>query len=79
METDLRTDSSDYRTELLSPAAAGQVVTAAREPSWELNMDDFRLPERHVNSDFGCGYFFKSISMLFLSCLFIILLCLVKP
>ncbi|GMY33160.1 metal tolerance protein 10-like isoform X1 [Fagus crenata] len=61
METDLRTDSSDYRTELLSPAAAGQVVTAAREPSWELNMDDFRLPERHVNSDFGCGYFFKSI------------------
>uniref|UniRef100_A0A2N9GCI4 Uncharacterized protein n=1 Tax=Fagus sylvatica TaxID=28930 RepID=A0A2N9GCI4_FAGSY len=47
METDLRTDSSDYRTELLSPAAAGQVVTAAREPSWELNMDEFRLPERH--------------------------------
>ncbi|GMY33159.1 metal tolerance protein 10-like [Fagus crenata] len=51
METDPRIDSFDYRTELLSPA--GQVVTATREPSWQLNMDGFRLPERHMNSEFG--------------------------
>uniref|UniRef100_A0A2N9I6M3 Uncharacterized protein n=1 Tax=Fagus sylvatica TaxID=28930 RepID=A0A2N9I6M3_FAGSY len=57
-------DSSDYRTELLSPAAAGQVVTATREPSWQLNMDGFRLPERHMNSEFGCRYFFKTIRRL---------------
>jgi hypothetical protein len=65
METDPRIDSFDYRTELLSPAATAQVVTATREPSWQLNMDGFRLPERHMNSEFGCRYFFKTISKMF--------------
>uniref|UniRef100_A0A2N9HAN6 Uncharacterized protein n=1 Tax=Fagus sylvatica TaxID=28930 RepID=A0A2N9HAN6_FAGSY len=64
METDPRIDSFDYRTELLSPAATAQVVTATREPSWQLNMDGFRLPERHMNSEFGCRYFFKTIRRL---------------
>ncbi|XP_062169538.1 glyceraldehyde-3-phosphate dehydrogenase GAPCP2, chloroplastic-like [Alnus glutinosa] len=61
METDLRTDSADYKTELLSPAAtpAGQGVVAT--PAWELNMDGVQLPEKHTYSDFGFGYFFKTI------------------
>ncbi|XP_062170051.1 metal tolerance protein 10-like [Alnus glutinosa] len=61
METDLRTDSADYRTELLSPAATpvGQGVVAT--PAWQLNMDGVQLPEKHTYSDFGFGYFFKTI------------------
>jgi hypothetical protein len=63
METDLRTDSADYKTELLSPAAtpAGQGVVAT--PAWQLNMDGVQLPEKHTYSDFGFGYFFKTISI----------------
>ncbi|XP_040985636.1 metal tolerance protein 10-like isoform X1 [Juglans microcarpa x Juglans regia] len=62
MENDLRTESFDYRTELLSPAGIGPMVVATRQPSWQLNMDGFQLPERHINSDFGFGYFVKALS-----------------
>ncbi|EXB62630.1 Metal tolerance protein 10 [Morus notabilis] len=60
----LRTDSSDYRTELLSPAAlalAGIARELPSEPSWRLSMDGFKLPERQMNSQFGLGYLIKSL------------------
>lgn len=43
MAIDLRTDSADYRIELLSPAAAAGAensVISQRGPSWRLNFDD---------------------------------------
>ncbi|KAJ7982076.1 Metal tolerance protein [Quillaja saponaria] len=62
MVTDLRTDSSDYRTELLSPAAAGEnITTAAREPSWRINMDEFHLPQKHMDASFDFGFLFMSL------------------
>lgn len=68
---DLRTDSSDYRVELLSPEAAAMVPAAPREPTWQLNMDQFRLAERHMNSNFGCGSFWQTLSMHVILILFI--------
>jgi hypothetical protein len=60
-----RTDSLDYRTELLSPAATGEnVSTMTREPSWQLSMDKFQLPERRMDNHFGFGYFLKTLSKL---------------
>ncbi|CAK7326054.1 unnamed protein product [Dovyalis caffra] len=57
-----RTDSLDYRTELLSPAAAAENANMmAREPSWQLSMDKFQLPERRMDSQFGFGYFLKTL------------------
>ncbi|XVF77823.1 hypothetical protein PTKIN_Ptkin14bG0078000 [Pterospermum kingtungense] len=65
MESNLRTDSSDYRTELLSPAPAGEnhVITMASEQSWRLNMDKFHLPaDRRMDSScFNFGYFLKAL------------------
>ncbi|XWS10576.1 hypothetical protein CRYUN_Cryun38cG0008100 [Craigia yunnanensis] len=62
MASNLRTDSSDYRTELLSPAPAGENVTMASEQSWRLNMDKFHLPERRLDSSyFSLGYFLKAL------------------
>ncbi|XP_052880694.1 metal tolerance protein 9 isoform X2 [Gossypium arboreum] len=59
----LRTDSSDYRAELLSPAPNGENhVTMASEQSWRLNMDKFHLPERRKESSyFSLGYFIKAL------------------
>lgn len=60
MATDLRTDSADYRTELLSPAAAAvgaeNSVILQRGPSWRLNFDHHPLPESRNDSffNFGC-------------------------
>lgn len=62
MGKDLRTDSSDYRTELLSPAPPGENVPVAIEPSWQLNVDRFHLPERRMDSHFGFGYFIRNLS-----------------
>ncbi|KAK9268526.1 hypothetical protein L1049_000279 [Liquidambar formosana] len=46
MADGLRTESLDYRTELLSPAAAGEnVITANRPPSWRISFDEYHLPE----------------------------------
>ncbi|XP_074350451.1 metal tolerance protein 10-like [Apium graveolens] len=59
MATDLRTDSADYRTELLSPAAAAGAensVVLQRGPSWRLNFDDHPLPESRNDSSLGFGY-----------------------
>ncbi|KAJ6726762.1 EFFLUX PROTEIN/ ZINC TRANSPORTER putative-RELATED [Salix purpurea] len=57
-----RTDSLDYRTEFLSPAATGEdVSTATGEPSWQLRMDRLQLPERRMDNHFGFGYFHKAL------------------
>ncbi|KAK0595356.1 hypothetical protein LWI29_005881 [Acer saccharum] len=64
MVHDLRTDSSDYRTELLSPPPAGEeVVVAIDQPSWRLNMDRFHLPadHKHMDSHFGFGYLIRNL------------------
>ncbi|TXG71361.1 hypothetical protein EZV62_006296 [Acer yangbiense] len=62
MVNDLRTDSSDYRTELLSPPPAGEEVVVPIEPSWRLNMDRFHLPADHnMDSDFGFGYLIRTL------------------
>ncbi|XP_017980583.1 PREDICTED: metal tolerance protein 10 [Theobroma cacao] len=62
MANNLRVDSSDYRTELLSPAPARENDTMATEQSWRLNMDKFHLPERRVESScFSLGVFIKAL------------------
>ncbi|XVE53420.1 hypothetical protein DITRI_Ditri03aG0001700 [Diplodiscus trichospermus] len=64
MANNLRTESSDYRTELLSPAAAGDdIVTMASEHSWRLNMEKFHLPDqrRMDSSYFSLGNFIKAL------------------
>ncbi|KAK4839083.1 hypothetical protein QYF36_018932 [Acer negundo] len=61
MVNDLRTDSSDYRTELLSPPPAGEEAVVASEPSWRLNMDRFHLPADNMDSHFGFGYLIRNI------------------
>ncbi|CAB4307355.1 unnamed protein product [Prunus armeniaca] len=61
MVTDLRTDSSDYRTELLSPDVTGEAVTMPTEAEWRLNMDGFKLPDRNKDSYFGLGSFVESL------------------
>ncbi|GKV29467.1 hypothetical protein SLEP1_g38393 [Rubroshorea leprosula] len=61
MVNDLRTDSSDYRVELLSPPPPGQEAVVARQPSWRLNMDKFTLPDRRTDSHCSVGYFFQTI------------------
>ncbi|KAI9161547.1 hypothetical protein LWI28_018509 [Acer negundo] len=63
MVHDLRTDSSDYRTELLSPPPAGEEVVVDIEPSWRLNMDRFHLPadHKHMDSHFGFGYLIRNL------------------
>ncbi|XP_077221258.1 metal tolerance protein 9-like [Tasmannia lanceolata] len=43
---EVRTDSIDYRVELLSPNPAEESVILSREPSWRLNCNDFQLPDR---------------------------------
>ncbi|KAK9937382.1 hypothetical protein M0R45_014176 [Rubus argutus] len=64
MVTELRTDSSDYRTELLSPDLTGETVAQPSEPAWRLNMDGFNLPAERNNMDsfFGFGNFVQSLS-----------------
>lgn len=67
MVADLRTDSSDYRTELLSPPPPGQKSPVpCDQPSWRLNIDGFNVPERHMDSHFGFLYLIKSLSKFFL-------------
>ncbi|KAI5332558.1 PREDICTED: metal tolerance [Prunus dulcis] len=61
MVTDLRTDSLDYRTELLSPDVTGEAVTMPTEAAWRLNMDGFKLPDRNKDSYFGFGSFVESL------------------
>ncbi|KAM7250245.1 hypothetical protein ACFE04_022128 [Oxalis oulophora] len=60
MGKNLRTDSSDYRTELLSPEAilGDNPATTTSVPSWRLNMDKFNLQDEtrmnpHDQSGFG--------------------------
>lgn len=65
MVADLRTESSDYRTELLSPDVTAETVTVPTEASWRLNMDGFNLPaERSKDSYFGLCSFVSSLSKL---------------
>lgn len=62
MANNLRTDSSDYRTELLSPAPDGENVVESMEPSWRLNIDKFHVPEKHADSSYGFGHFVRTLS-----------------
>ncbi|CAJ2651378.1 unnamed protein product [Trifolium pratense] len=59
--TEVRTDSTDYRTELLSPNIAAENVSMARQPSWRISMDEHRLPERKMESQFGFGLFLRTM------------------
>ncbi|XP_058783524.1 metal tolerance protein 10-like [Vicia villosa] len=60
--TEVRTDSTDYRTELLSPNIASENVSMARQPSWRISMDDHRMPERQMESHFGFGLFLRTMN-----------------
>ncbi|RYR32445.1 hypothetical protein Ahy_A10g047013 [Arachis hypogaea] len=47
-------ECSNYRMELLSPEATAENVSMARQPSWRINMDQYRLPQRNIiDSRFG--------------------------
>ncbi|KAK9152499.1 hypothetical protein Syun_010808 [Stephania yunnanensis] len=49
-----RIDSLDYRTELLSPTPDGETIVAPHvEPSWRLNFDAVRMPERRKDPYFS--------------------------
>ncbi|XP_044467682.1 metal tolerance protein 10-like isoform X2 [Mangifera indica] len=61
MASDLRIDSSDFRTELLSPIPDGENIAASMEPSWRLSMDKFQLPKNRVDSGFGFGQFVSTL------------------
>ncbi|XP_077253443.1 metal tolerance protein 10-like isoform X2 [Tasmannia lanceolata] len=43
---EVRTESVDYRAELLSPNPVEESMILSREPSWRLKSNDFQLPER---------------------------------
>ncbi|KAL5720531.1 Metal tolerance protein 10 [Ranunculus cassubicifolius] len=58
MASGLRTDSSDYRTELLSPGILGEAIVV--EQPWRLNFDQVQLPLRDMDSSFGLGNFIKA-------------------
>ncbi|XP_031387337.1 metal tolerance protein 9-like isoform X2 [Punica granatum] len=53
MASDMRTDSTDYRLELLSPE--GHAEPAPRLPSWRLTADEFKLPQKTNGQDSECG------------------------
>ncbi|MCL7028185.1 hypothetical protein MKW94_026159 [Papaver nudicaule] len=60
-----RTDSLDYRIELLSPTNDVEGNLAAEtENSWRLNFDDIRLPEKRTNaSPFGLCDFVRTTNV----------------
>ncbi|XP_010260636.1 PREDICTED: metal tolerance protein 10-like [Nelumbo nucifera] len=59
MSAGLRIDSSDYRTELLSPTPAGETVYI--EPPWRLNLEEFRLPEQRTDPQLGFAVILKTL------------------
>ncbi|KAL6201821.1 hypothetical protein ACLB2K_025533 [Fragaria x ananassa] len=62
--TELRTDSLDYRTELLSPdVTGGPVALASDSPAWRLNMEGIKLPaeRNNMSSCFGLGSYVQSL------------------
>ncbi|PRQ30381.1 putative cation efflux protein [Rosa chinensis] len=64
MVTEIRTDSLDYRTELLSPdLTAGSVTLPSDSPAWRLNMDGVKLPaeRNNMSSCFGLGSYVESL------------------
>ncbi|KAF8408592.1 hypothetical protein HHK36_004655 [Tetracentron sinense] len=61
MADGIRTDSLDYRTELLSPDPARETVIATTDQQWRLNFDDVRIPERRMNPSFGVFDFVRTI------------------
>ncbi|XP_065853496.1 metal tolerance protein 10-like [Euphorbia lathyris] len=48
-----RTDSFDYRTELLSPPPPGEEPKVAGVPSWRLNIDQFQVPDIAKHSSYS--------------------------
>lgn len=67
MVTSPRTDSFDYRTELLSPPPPGEVVPEVEGiPSWRINMDNVQLPEKRVETHrFGLTHVFRTSKFFF--------------
>ncbi|EEF46561.1 cation efflux protein/ zinc transporter, putative [Ricinus communis] len=61
MVTSPRTNSLDYRTELLSPPPPGEEPPVTSVPSWRLTMDNIHLPERREESHFSIAYFLKTL------------------
>ncbi|KAL6206134.1 hypothetical protein ACLB2K_023383 [Fragaria x ananassa] len=62
--TELRTDSLDYRTELLSPdVTGGPVALPSDSPAWRLNMEGIKLPaeRNNMSSCFGLGSYVQSL------------------
>ncbi|KAF6137583.1 hypothetical protein GIB67_031862 [Kingdonia uniflora] len=59
MVSSLRTDSSDYRNELLSPTPAAE-SEPNEQHSWRLNLDDFQLPDRRSGPSFAFRNILKS-------------------
>lgn len=53
MASDVRTESIDYRVELLSPR--GHSEAAPRLPSWRLTADEFKLPQKSETQDSESG------------------------
>lgn len=76
MVGELRTDSSSYRVELLSPTPDGETVIGPNERPWRLNLDEFQLPEPRMNPRLGIGRLFRTVSKLSIFFLLIIIICL---
>lgn len=63
MQTELQSESFDYRTELLSPALPGENGSAMRVPSWRINFEEFQVAEKQKDSNFGVAKLVKTISI----------------
>lgn len=61
MQTELQSESFDYRTELLSPALPGENGSAMRVPSWRINFEEFQVAEKQKDSGFGVAKLVKTI------------------
>ncbi|XP_034679209.1 metal tolerance protein 10-like [Vitis riparia] len=61
MQTELQSESFDYRTELLSPALPGENGSAMRVPSWRINFEEFQVAEKQKDSNFGVAKLVKTI------------------
>ncbi|KAK1298720.1 Metal tolerance protein 10 [Acorus calamus] len=59
---DLRTDSADYRTELLSPPPGGEPIINSVDQQWRLNVNDFQIPQRPKDPSLASRVFLKTRS-----------------
>ncbi|KAK1320999.1 Metal tolerance protein 10 [Acorus calamus] len=57
---ELRTDSADYRTELLSPPPGGEPIINSVDQQWRLNVNDFQIPQRPKDPSLASRVFLKT-------------------